>query len=90
MISADPGASSREDRKLYYKAIGYNGFGDDMTSLVVVENLDQVDDTTLNEATSLNISVDDKTVRGLSECRNDPYPKSKNFRCFSSYPQLSI
>ena len=67
MISADPGASSREDRKLYYKAIGYNGFGDDMTSLVVVENLDQVDDTTLNEATSLNISVDDKTVRGLSQ-----------------------
>ena len=66
-LSPDPELPSREDSQLYYKATAYNGFGDDITSLVILENIDQVDDTTLNEATSIAISVDDKTVRGLSQ-----------------------
>ncbi|MEK9773379.1 MAG: hypothetical protein VW576_07400 [Opitutae bacterium] len=67
LVIADPGETNREDRKLYYKATAYNGFGNDITTLVTVENMDQVDDTILNEATSIAISVDDKTVRNLSQ-----------------------
>ena len=66
-INPDPGETNREDRKLYYKATAYNGYGDDITNLVVVQGADLVDDTTLNEATTLTISVDDKTIRGLTQ-----------------------
>ena len=65
-VNPDPGETNREDRKLYYKATAYNGYGDDIINLVVVQGADQVDDTTLNEATTLTISVDDKTIRGLT------------------------
>ena len=66
-IIADPGETNREDRKIYYKATSYNGFGDDITPLVILENTEQVDDETLNEATTITISVDDKTVRDLDQ-----------------------
>ena len=66
-ISADPGEVSRQDGDVYYKATSYNGYGSDITSLVSVENENQVDDETLNDDTTLTISVDDKSIRGLSQ-----------------------
>ena len=55
------------DGDVYYKATSYNGYGSDITSLVLVENENQVDDETLNDDTTLTISVDDKSIRGLSQ-----------------------
>ena len=55
------------DGDVYYKATSYNGYGSDITSLVSVENENQVDDETLNDDTTLTISVDDKSIRGLSQ-----------------------
>ena len=66
-ISADSGEASRQDGDVYYKATAYNGYGLDITSLVAVENVDQVDDETLNDDTTLTISVDDQSIRGLSQ-----------------------
>ena len=64
-IEPDPGIVNRQDGDVYFKATGYDG--SDITSLVEVENVDQVDDETLNGDTTLTISVDDKSIRGLSQ-----------------------
>ncbi len=66
-ISPDPGEEQREDGKIYYSAFAYDGFGAEITEFVEVDNLELIDDEVLNEDTTLYISVDDKSIRGLSQ-----------------------
>lgn len=64
-ISPDPGEDYREDRKVYYKATAYDGFGESITDMVTVANVDLVKDDEINEDTTLLITVNDSEFRGL-------------------------
>ena len=66
-ISMDPGESNRQDRKLYYKATAYNGFGSDISDQVNVSYDVPVDSSSLNESSTMTISVNDQSVRGTDE-----------------------
>jgi hypothetical protein len=66
-IAQDPGESNRQDRKLYYKATAYNGFGTDITDQVNISYDVDVDSSSLNESSTMTVSVNDQSVRGTSE-----------------------
>jgi hypothetical protein len=65
-ISPDPGEGKRDSRKLYYKATAYDGLGDEITdlNLVEVDGVDAVDSETLNSDSKITLSINDQPIRG--------------------------
>ena len=66
-ISMDPGESNRQEGKLYYKATAYNGFGSDISDQVSITYDVIVDTSSLNESSTMTVTVNDQSVRGTSE-----------------------
>jgi hypothetical protein len=66
-IAQDSGENNRQDRKLYYKATAYNGFGTDITDQVNISYDVPVDSSSLNELSSMTVKVNDQSVRGTIE-----------------------
>ena len=65
-ISPDPGEGKRDSRKLYYKATAYDGLGDEIThlNLVDLDGVEAVDSETLNSDSIITLSINDQSIRG--------------------------
>jgi len=66
-IAPDLGESNRQVRTLYYKATAYNGFDTDISDQVIVSYDVPVDSSSLNESSTMTVSVNDQSVRGTNE-----------------------
>ena len=66
-IAQDSGENNRQDRKLYFKATAYNGFGTDITDQVNISYDVPVDSSILNESSTITVKVNDQPVRGTTE-----------------------